>query len=296
VSTIRSLQFVTLALCLVSAAAAETAPQLSPGRQIDILWGEPTNGLRLGVSVAKKTFALDEPIMVRIALQNVSQESESVSIGDPTWWQLEVLSFPPGRPVPYTEEGKVVYRLVPSGSRSSVQILRLKPGDVVYHELWVNRFRDMTSGAKFTVNIGYNWPQKAQPDRPPVTVHGPPLEIEMGGSVPWHASLQALLLETEDTTAELYAANVGRSAKVLLEGLGKVAAEQPTSHAGYAAHRELLELRDRLEELIKQLPPLPKAREKAEAKPQPETAINKAEADKAGPKAAAPQATPETAK
>jgi len=76
----------------------------------EILWGEPNDGLRMGVALTKHVFAWGEPIVVGVRVQNLSDKPRDLPSSREGSWNISVTFSDDKAPV-----RSILDRAVPSG-------------------------------------------------------------------------------------------------------------------------------------------------------------------------------------
>jgi len=243
-------------------------------------WGQPPGGFKLGITVAKNSFRVGEPIIVSAVLRNVSDKRRKFDDEHSgRWWRLEVKNIDRGIAIPQTLGGTLVYggEPPPGGDlsfalRESVSSRWLEPGestDTVL--LWVSRLRDMTLRGKYSITIshlvrteGNEWVKAA----------AGPVQIEIDSD----GYSAGVVLQTLQLDPHFYEAGgsswgpyLGEPLGEELEQIAKLSEEHPGDATARAVRSQLEELRDRLDALLKKGPPGAEAPAGAKAQPPMET-------------------------
>jgi hypothetical protein len=285
-----------LALILLGLSASLGAGE--PGRDApkwqepETIWGEPNDGLRMGVAVAKHAFAWGEPIVVGVRIQNLSEKRRHLPSSGEGSWNMSVTVGPKKEPA-----RSIFDTAVPTGYaqpwRNDLRRggLFLEAGATWYEVAPVTRYFVMLP-ATYIITISY--PDQTKPGGAAL-VQAPPVEVEVRyGLSPDPAAVQMLQLDWQGDGGIRGDAAVGDlvwTSRDSLQLLCAFAKAHPETMPGRRARRALVELRTQLDELLKEVPPPPNPAEKAkkaEPKPQADAAAKQAEPEKAEPKAAAP--------
>jgi len=263
----------------------------------ETLWGEPNDGLRMGVALTKHLFAWGEPIVVGVRVQNLSDKPRELSASWEGSWNISVTSGPNKAPAPSDFYDIVVRKggrkdfIQPwLGGGSSGGVL-IEPGGTWYEVARVTRYFYLLPGT-YTVTISY--PDLAK-GGDTALFQAPPVEVQVIEGVaadpPGSQMLQLAWRRYGGITGEQALKELSGSARDSMQLLAAFAQGHADIGLGERARWELGQLRTQVDGLLKELPPPPKPGEKgekAEAKPQAETATKKAEPEQAGQKAAAP--------
>jgi len=282
------------------AAAGGSRPEDAKFPPADISWGREVFGIRLGVSVAKRTFLQGEPILVVATVQNVSDQPKHVWMPE-AGWRVDVSSPLHGPGVDYTLEGKVAYGLIEVARGGSDHGMRLQPNQAFPVVIWINQLRDMTLVGHYSVGIGLK--EVRGPEGQYATAWGGPIDIEVTYADPMHvpggaSQILAAVWEADggmmgENAARMYGYEVTQE----VDALAAFAREHGDAPAGRAARAQLKQLSAHLEEFLKDLPPLPKPGEKAGVpKPQVEAGPEQAHVVTPEAKPAAPRDGPERTK
>jgi len=263
----------------------------------ETLWGEPNDGLRMGVAVAKDEFVWGEPIVVGVRVQNVSDKPRELLSSWEGSWNIYVTSGPNKTAAPSIFDNDVHMQprkgeAMPWRGGGSVGGVLIEPGGTWYEVALVRRYFPLTPGT-YTVTVSY-------PDRikggGTALIQAPPLEVEVK-QMDWPdqpPADQMLQLDWQGDGGIRGDGAVGDlvwTSRGSLQLLCAFAKAHPETMPGRRARRALVELRTQLDELLKEVPPPPNPAEKAkkaEAKPQADAAAKQPEPEQAGQKAAAP--------
>ena len=186
---IRILMFV--ALCSLIVAARNTGEKTGSIRKLhDIAWGQEVAGWRVGICLARKTFASGEPIVLSLTTENASGERRILrDYGPERDWEISVVRKPGftspetykkggQEQLPLTLYGRKVKGMFAWSPRSgSLRGSRLESGESRTRILWLDRMVDLSLHGHYTMvatrKILYpDWPDV-------VEVSSGPLEIEV---------------------------------------------------------------------------------------------------------------------
>jgi hypothetical protein len=145
-----------LAPAIVCLGDALTAPPKPDGsaKTAKEAWVGEAFGCRLSVTAAREDFSLNEPILVRVELRNVSNETQSVST-DPTYAWLVLTTDQLGQEVPPTRYARSLQGEVAGHPRSgSVRGGPMWPGQSLEQTIDLSRLCDFTMEGTYSVTIG----------------------------------------------------------------------------------------------------------------------------------------------
>jgi len=259
----------------------------------EVLWGEPNDGLRMGVALTKHVFAWGEPLLVGVRIQNLSDKPRGLESAWEGSWNISVTFGPNKAPArSFFDYDKAT----PKGSAqpwryggsSSSELIQ--PGGTWYEVAPVSRYFDLPGDTHYTITISY--PDRAK-GGDAVLLQAPPVEVEVKdmdwADPPASQMLQLAWRRYGGITGEQAIKELSASAHNSMQLLGAFAQGHPDTGLGRTARWDLQQMRAQLDELLKEQPPKAGEKvEKKEPKPQGETATKKAEPEKAEPKAAAP--------
>lgn len=107
-----------------------------------IEWGEPVEGARMTITIAKDTFAPGELIPVTIILKNIRKENVLRVVGRPIWATYVFgLFFSDGKPVPNSLFGQ---RMQDPRRFFARTFREISPGAAAIATVPINRLFDMT--------------------------------------------------------------------------------------------------------------------------------------------------------
>jgi hypothetical protein len=117
-----------LGLLLVAGCFQDPGPDGKNGQNYG--WGDPFNGLQLGIQVNTNIFAASDPILVQLAFRSTS--SSNVMFWESGIWPNTVIDVTNQlEPIKMTAEGMRRRNIFsPGGSRDRNKLVTLKPGGV----------------------------------------------------------------------------------------------------------------------------------------------------------------------
>lgn len=293
----RAAVLAVLAGALAVAASEEPSQSVTASRGLETLWGEEVGGWRVGAAVARKGFAGGEPVLVRVAIQNMSQAERQVRVerwGETQVWEVEA-SGPRGIPSPdgpgarveLTRLGRWLYGRGGGPPRSSsTTFARLGPGQQRSEIIQISDLLDMSMPGKYMVTIRRTlWDYEDSQ----VTVESPPIEIEVGGGRGvgdpryWQ---QIFLVGGTDpvggTAAKPRSPHVlqqyARTTRIYVDDILRIASEEPQDEAAEAARKELRAIRAELDAALR-----PVTGAEGAAEPAPDSAARGQRPDRATP-------------
>jgi len=259
------------------------------------LWGEPNDGLRMGVAVTKRLFASGEPVIVGVRVQNLSDKPRELVYAGEGFWNISVTFGPDKAPARSIFDNDVHMQIRKGyvqpwryGAGSATGAL-IEPGGTWYEVAPVSRYFYLPAT---TCTITISYPDHAK-GGDAVLLQAPPVEIEVRDMY-WADPPASQMLQLD---WRAYGGIRGEQQIVLLSGsarnstqlLAAFAQGHPDTGLGERARWELEQLHAQLDKLLKEeRPKAGEKEEKAEAKPQAGSPAKQAEPEQAGQKAAPP--------
>ena len=172
-----------------STAQAKEQPQPTTGepeedqqpapRAWEFNWGEPVNGLAIGVATERTAFCQGEPVVVVASIRNVSGNRIQFVETRPDYSTSVVVRNARGHAVPHTRYGRWVEGIEGAREVIGTHIIVLEPGEETEGVLHVNRCVDMTLSGKHTIVVGKMIRPGRQPHQHEFTLESPPIEVSM---------------------------------------------------------------------------------------------------------------------
>lgn len=115
-----------------------------------------SDGYQLSVSTPKATYTFGEPILVKIQIENTSQETvKFFKTSSPSDYKIKV-NYADNRIVPLTAYGEIVFdELKPIQNRS---FFTLKPQEKLTYQFAINSLFDFSITGKYSISIARNLP------------------------------------------------------------------------------------------------------------------------------------------